>query len=564
MVTRRKKAVGTVVGSTIFILILLIGFSSLFAIFASNNDYNKTLAKMTQFDLERQSESLSIDSTSFIGSSYAVYRSNTGLNTLLSSKARIWSGTSWSLEKELPSSGSNVRWIRTAYSPAQSRDHEVILVTLSDDGLLDAYVWTGTSWFVTNDIGNVGTTANSYRPFDVAYEKTSGRALLVYGVLSTDVTKDLAYKIWDGESWSAEQYLNIVLATEVDLQVNWVSLASRPTSKNIALIALTSNSRAEAFIWYGSSWGPQRDVTISSSIVTKESIALGWETSSGSLVAVAGEGATGDMRWHRFTTSWVTNATTKIVSGNHPVNWLTMKSDPVPSSNYLMLASVDGAQNFVTVFWNGASWTSTNQGPVDTSATRDADFEWESTGSKGLLVWGKTSGPNVGISWGTFVAPSNFSAVTFQKVGSNSHAWIQLRQNPQSTATMAILGAFLEITANGLGALTWVGTSFSIVGTTTFTADTSSSAYESFAIVFHPLGESGIRITLTNAGAQAIHLISTWVVNSTSASRSDQDLWLSSGESNSILLSYSWFQGQYSLRAITERGNVMVRVASVQ
>lgn len=564
---RRKRGVGTVIGGTIFILILLLGFSTLFAILSANNDYNQTMVQMTQFDLERQSERLTVDSTFFIGNSYGIYRSNTGLNALFSPKTRLWSGTAWGSEKELPSSGSPVRWIRTAYSPISSRDYEVIVATLSDDGLIDVFVWTGTSWSATYDIGNVGTTANVYRPFDVAYEKTSGRALLVYGLLSSDTSRDMAYRIWDGVSWSGEHYINIALGTETDLQVNWLALATKPTSgsNTLGLISLTSNSRAEVFIWDGSSWGNQHDLTTTASIVTEESIALGWETSSGALMVVAGEGTAGNIRWNRFTTSWGTSSTLDIVAQANPVNWLTLKSDSVSTSNYLMIASIDGAQDFVTVFWNGAAWTATSHdNRVDTHASRDGDFEWEPTGSRGLLAWATTTGPNTRIGWKTFTAPSTYGTVTFQNVGSNPHAWVRLARNPLTTATIKLLGAFLESTANDLGAITWDGTSFTVVGAATFTAESSSSTFESFSIVFQSSGASGIRAKFTNSGPQAIHVISTWTVNSTAATQYDQDLWLAAGETNSIVISYTWFQGQYSVRAITERGNVIVGASTVQ
>ncbi len=124
-------------------------------------------------------------------SAFVYYRSNTGSYLLASGKERAWNGSIWSSEDEMPYSGSNVRYVRAAYCPVRSRGYERIVVTLSDDGYLDAYVWDNSNkaWFATDNIGFVGTTANAYRSFDIAYEKTTGRALIVY---SRGTTTELA------------------------------------------------------------------------------------------------------------------------------------------------------------------------------------------------------------------------------------------------------------------------------------------------------------------------------------------------------------------------------------
>src|SRR2546421_231112 len=122
------------------------------------------------------------------------YQSNTGTNMVNSPKSRTWDGTSWSApETEESTAGSPLRNVRMAYSPIAS--DERIVVTVSDDGWLDGYVCTPTCT-VTNNLGQVWSTPPSqpdYR-FDIAYEELSGRALLVYGVLSTDTTHDIAYR----------------------------------------------------------------------------------------------------------------------------------------------------------------------------------------------------------------------------------------------------------------------------------------------------------------------------------------------------------------------------------
>jgi len=77
---------------------------------------------------------------------FIAYRnSTTSLNT---SKERTWTEdtASWSSQTEMATSGSPVRFVRVAYSTIEQRSFEKIVVTLSDDGYLDAYVWNGTAW----------------------------------------------------------------------------------------------------------------------------------------------------------------------------------------------------------------------------------------------------------------------------------------------------------------------------------------------------------------------------------------------------------------------------------
>src|SRR5207249_2738874 len=83
-------------------------------------------------------------------------------------------------ETEELTAGSPLRNVRMAYSPIASDQR--IVVTVSDDGWLDAYVCTPTCT-VTNNLGQVWSTpSNADYRFDIAYEELSGRALLVYGV----------------------------------------------------------------------------------------------------------------------------------------------------------------------------------------------------------------------------------------------------------------------------------------------------------------------------------------------------------------------------------------------
>lgn len=139
----------------------------------------------------------------------------------------------------MATAGSPVLWVRSAFCPNISRRNERIVVTLSSDDYLDAYVWNGTSWLVANNVGQVNSAASAYQAFDVAYATTSGNAILVYSLLSSDSTKDLAYRIWNGTAWSSEAYIDDP-GHGVAIKYRWVELEPNPVrdSNEIALIAM--------------------------------------------------------------------------------------------------------------------------------------------------------------------------------------------------------------------------------------------------------------------------------------------------------------------------------------
>jgi hypothetical protein len=407
------------------------------------------------------------------------YRSDTGTQELDSPKSRLWNGSAWLTEKELADAGSAVQHVRVAYSPNQTRWYEKIVVTLSNDGYLDAYVWNGSSWLVTNNIGYVGTTVDVYRSYDIVYERVSGRAMLVYAISSSDTTKDLAYKIWNGTQWSSEAYINDPSTSNI--QYYWVKLASYPLTtgrvNEIALIASEETSNdANAWIWDGSSWGNYLQLEDTVASRTRECISVEYEQLSGDAMFIWGYN--NYMQSRKWTGSWGSELP-QVYLGATPY-WFTLKADPV--SNRLMAVIVDSRRDLNTVRWDGSSWTrdSEHDSNVDTSSTRCADFEWEPSGSKGLLVWGTSSGS---LSYKTFTAPSTWSG-TSTITAADTHRWVQLRRNTDDVSgDIKILGGTLN-NNDDLGALSWDGSTLTNEGDSAFTSDTAVTTYECFDIKF--------------------------------------------------------------------------------
>jgi len=413
------------------------------------------------------------------------YRSNTGTNTVNSPKSRTWDGTSWSApEIEEATTGSPLRNVRMAYSPIAS--DERIVVTVSDDGWLDAYVCTPTCT-VTNNLGQVWSSAPGaadYR-FDIAYEALSGRALLVYGVLSTDTTHDIAYREYTG-SWGPEQYLdNTNNAT--DLQYSVLELAPKAQSDQVGLMAGTTNGVDTAWIWSGTAFGSFTEVTATGFASTLgHRMAIAWETNSGHLLAVAAAGPLGETIVYReFTTSWSSSSTYPCGTSGKSDYWLSLKPNPVSTTDEMILLIGQTSSPVSTCYWSGSGWSNfvTHDATSDSWTTRVEDFAWESTGSRGLLVWGTTGGQ---ITYRTFTAPNTWGTITNVAMGTTVHDWVTLRTNPlPQPGRPKIIGAVLDLN-NDLGAITWDGSAFTVVGANSFTADTGSQTFENFDLQYHP------------------------------------------------------------------------------
>ena len=409
------------------------------------------------------------------------YRSNTGTNLVNSPKIRQWSGASWSSqEEELSSSGNNIRWVRLAFCPIGLRYTEKIVVTLSSDAFLDAYMWDGSSWIVTSNIGLVNTAADTYQSFDLAYESTSGKAMLVYAVSSSNASRDLAYKIWDGTNWSAEMYIDDTGHSST-ANYRWVELESNPVngSDEIALIGVDqTNGHSNGWIWNGTLWGNFQELENSlASVRAYKCIGLAYGQISGkAMFTWAYNTYVQSREWNG--TNWESELPA-INMGTSNVRMVPLKADP--ASNQLVAITIDGSGNLNSILWNGSAWgaPTIHDTGLNNPGTRSADFDWEPSGSKGLLVW---STAQDSVSYKMFTAPSSWSGeATVSNPG--GHLWIQLRGNPKNVnGDVRIMGATLNSNRNLYG-MRWNGTSL-VFESTAFTSDTTLTSYECFDMAF--------------------------------------------------------------------------------
>lgn len=480
---------------------------------------------------------ISATSTTSPSKAFISYRSNDGSGASYP-KIRDFNG-SWSSESELSDAGGNIMHVRMAYCTKMDRYNERIVVTLGDDRLLDAYVFNGSSWSHSS-FGRM--SGEAYRPFDVAYEGTSGRALVVYGNDISDNTKDLSYRIWNGTAWSDELYIDDTGSSDSTIEYRWINLETNPTagSNEIGMVAIDNNNNdANAAIWNGSNWVNWQEITGSVSITDQECVAITYEYSTGYLMAVAGQGNL--IAWSRYTSSWSTPSTFDVNTGSsNNMGWLTLKSHKVSGSNRLMLLSLDDAEDACAADWTGSDWGTAEllDTRLDTRDCRCLDGEWEPTGTTFLVVAGDRNRDWLSYKiWtpsGGWTPPSADSWNTFIGLTTDQQ-WIQIRADPRGVGNTRLLIATLD-DRRDLVITTWDGTVMTdqIEVTTNVGIDNTEAFEIAFQLFGDPIEYTG-NMEVTGSSNLYDWNELTWTVDSS----------YSTGSASITLQLYNYSEGAY-------------------
>src|SRR3989449_532405 len=409
------------------------------------------------------------------------YRSNSGTDGVNSLKTRSWDGSAWGPEVEQPNAGSPVRMVRSARSPIDPDTS--IVVTQGDDGWLDAYVCTP-SCTMTSDVGKAGTVY--FHPFDVAFEQSSGDALLAWGGSDGDNTHDIGYMTYVSGAWSAVQWYDDTTNMIANVY-GLVVLAPKKGSDQIGLVGGDINQLdITALIWDGSAFTNFVEVNTNSNQPGYENAAIAWESNSGHLVVVSADASSTTCRYMVYTTNWQP-ASTFTCGGANRIRVMTLKANPVSTANDMVLSVSDLGAELSTVYWTGSAWNArVSQDPgLDGIDTRSVDFAWEATRSQGLLVYATTAGQ---LDSKKFTAPSTWTSLPSVGAGANIHRWVQARTNPNPAGAVKILGDGWENTANDPGAWSWDGSTLTMISTTAFTADTGSNTVrEAYDLDYRPV-----------------------------------------------------------------------------
>ncbi len=102
-------------------------------------------------------------------------------------------------------------------------------------------------------------------------------------MVCSDGTADPNYYVWNGTSWSGPTDINIP-NTGI---TNYIELASRPGTDELAMIVLDANVDVYGMRWTGSAWDAMGAAAVwdaTGSIATKDSIDVAYEKTSGDIM----------------------------------------------------------------------------------------------------------------------------------------------------------------------------------------------------------------------------------------------------------------------------------------
>ncbi|HSH31280.1 MAG TPA: hypothetical protein VK963_01290, partial [Candidatus Saccharimonadales bacterium] len=380
-----------------------------------------------------------------------------GEGTVTTPRTRDWtnSSSSFGAEGSLPTAAASIRHTIVKASPTSN---EMIVGIQATDGSLYIQRWNGTSWSsewsVTAGDGNLPR-------FDIAYEQSSGQALVVYtgnvagGAL---VSNELRYRVWNGSTWTAETNLDTAATTGI---VDAIALEPRSGTNEIALTWGDRNFDLAANYWDGAdnTWKGEPLLAIATSLsrvgtattLTNWSFDLAFESTSGELLISFGVDADLD-GWYMTrgagpTGAWgvATENTSFVEEGTD----IELSSDP--NSDFIAYANAtDNGADCDAAIWTGTAWQSFNGYDITcgtvAAGTSNNSINWVTSGSQTRAILAYDEGA-AGIDWLFYNKnTAAWSALqTDQTSGSAANeTMMRMRPNPFNGAELMQL----EIDAN--------------------------------------------------------------------------------------------------------------------
>ena len=396
---------------------------------------------ITSTNLDKRGFDLEYEASS--GDALVVYSNNTDTPVY-----RTRSGGSSSGESALPlndGAGSNpdpntgiVHWVELTPRPGSD---EITLAYVDANWDLDAIVWDGTQWLTASasaletDVKQSPGTPNviQNRPVDVAYEETTGDALIAWGRHGVSGFY-YSTRAAGSNSWSAATG---VLAP-VDGEAYFVDLAAEPGGQQIAGVFMDLGGGTERLglaTWTGSAWvnpgeydSQTRDVNDNApgDVVA----AVGWLGTSGTAVAVYSDNDVDTIDWATWTAGggWVLQPdVTPSITGKGYTE--SVQIEMFGGQNELMAIFSGSNADLYAATYDGATWTVTNSGSAletGLSSVDSAPFSFAiraPTCPAGSVCWDGGGGDanwNTAANWLPDGVPGTTALVVFNGLSSKN------------------------------------------------------------------------------------------------------------------------------------------------
>lgn len=402
-------------------------------------------------------------------------------------------GVTWSGPYNANNTASTIYWSVLRACPVVR--NEKLITTLSSNGAIYIQRYDGQTetWDTAELLTTIASANAVYRCVDIAYEQTTGRAVVVFS--SGSLTGQVWYRIWSStaQAWVTEP-TQLIISGSTGF-IRWVRLEPRPATNEIMLIVLDSNNKLFAYRWNGSSWTNFATLTTGTNVTytsVYQCFDVTWENTRGNCIILWGQGTTTKYAmWSSTASLWsVIDVPGPTLSGvGTGINWIKLASDRKSGSNNIAMAllSADavGAVDWLVSVWNGTTWPAATvlNANMDERVNRLIDIAWEKDTGRCIAVGIPSAAPARYVSYSIWSAGS-WSAVsqyTGYDLGNNTDIrWLQLVPVPNSNKMVLVAANAGSAGAVSLRTINWTGSSWA--GGTALTALGSNASYEFFML----------------------------------------------------------------------------------
>lgn len=364
----------------------------------------------------------------------------------------------WGSESSaLSLANQRVNWLKLAGCPTKQ---ELVMGTVTEDGNLCFQTWNGSAWgsLLTAVSGYSGT----YPYFDLAYERSTGRCVALYGTSGGAMYS----RVWDGSSWASAAAISTPPSSG-----RVVVSKAHPRSNEILSTVLDSSRDVYAFRWDGTSYTNLGSVETNTPNVSYPMIDVAYEQQSGhGLVMWSRSGSTSCK--YRVWDGSALGSEGSMPACSSNANFLRSASDP--SSDQIMSVALDSNKALYVMLWDGTTWSSSRQlaTALPYADRRCFDVAWDTSGNHVLVTYCKTTKIYYWY-WTKGTALSTGSPATGITLSSTVHI-MRLLPDPNSD-DMHFFTATIGSSNWPTYAALWNSGSTSFGSTTTFTVNISGA-----------------------------------------------------------------------------------------
>ena len=253
----------------------------------------------------------------------------------------VWDGANLNAGTPLP---AFPRWVRTAPRPTND---DVFIGLVTNSETMHALRWDGTANAMGNQVQmSQGTQLSGQEPFDIAFERTSGDAFVIWG----SSVSTLRYREFTG-AWQAEG-----VAYSMPDDARWVVADHDPraTASTIAVGMVLQNGDFEFGAWDGTTW-VTRPAAIAARDQNQRGIDVAFERGTGRAIYVFNQNANPAQVAYRNWTTAGFGAVTVAPGSTGNLRFVQLRSSP--HRDEIMALLSDARNDLSHRLWSGSSWS---------------------------------------------------------------------------------------------------------------------------------------------------------------------------------------------------------------